>query len=106
MYDNEYDLWECRQDMKELNSRLDDALDALDGHTPYFLVGLTADNPYKRVYIAAFSTKEKVEAFVRSCQRKKDGDFKVRSPLGRFMDFEIVRFYAPELPIDPQNYEG
>jgi len=83
-------------------SRIDQAMDDM---APYFLVDLTADSPCQRVYVAAFSTKEMLEAFVKSCQRKRDGDFKVRSPPGRFMDFEIVRFYAPSLPMNPV-YQG
>lgn len=104
---HEYDCvkaGEYGRDMEEIDYRFRRLEAEIEPGVPYFLVGLTADNPYRRVYIASFSTMEKLSEFVRSCRRRKDNEFLQRSPLGGFMDYEIVRFYAPDLPKDPQPY--
>lgn len=97
-------IWNYDSDKGYIEDRLDRLYFQFEQHVPYFLVGLTTD--HKRTYIAAFSTEDGLKAFVRSCQRKKDGEFKKHSLLDGFMDFDIVRFYAPELPMDPQFFRS
>jgi len=99
----EYDCvkrWEYDNDRREIEERLDRLYTQFEEHVPYFLVGIIGD---ERRYIAAFSTEDKLKAFVQRCRRKtRPYDFKKYSPLGEFVDYDIVRFYVSSLPVDPQ----
>lgn len=103
----EYDCvkrWEYDSGQREMGDRLDRLYMQFEENVPYFLVGITG--AHERRYVAAFSTEDKLKAFVRDCRCKTSPyDFRKRSPLGGFTDYDIVRFYVPSLPIDPQPSE-
>ena len=100
-YDSEcVKRYECSSDRREIEDRIDRLYANFEDRIPYFLVGVTKNG--ERKYIAVFSSEEKLCMFVRGCRCKTSPhDFRKRSPLGEFADWDIVRFYAPELPFDP-----
>ena len=104
---SEYDCvkrWEYDHDMRKIEEKLDMLCMQFETHVPYFLVGITSN--HERKYIAAFSTEEKLRAFVQKCTRKtRPYGFRKYSPLGEFANWDIARFHITSLPVDPRPNE-
>ena len=87
-----YRLEELKDEIYDLEEKV--------GNPPYYLVGLT-DN--KREYLGVFLTARDMDEFIDSCRLKGRRGFKKSSPIGKYNNFTIERFYVPEhVPVNPK----